>query len=459
MTVGVLPLNGIRILDASWVYAGPTCTRILADMGADVIVVENVNRLDTNRLWFPAENVMEQFWNRAGYHNKRHMSKRGITLDLNHPKAVEAFKRLVAWADILVESFSPRVLRNFGLDYPALKEIRPDLIMLSMSGFGQKGPRADWVAYGMGLDGLSGVAAITGYEGGQPLRTAISYSDPIAGIFGAGAVLVALAYKRRTGHGQYIDLSQMESTLGFIGEALMDHAMNQRVWPRTGNRDTSMAPHNCYRCRGEDSWVAIAVATDEEWGALRGVMGEPEWARDERFATTLGRWQNQQELDALIETWTHQHDHRDVEARLQSAGVPAAAVLNNKELVGDPHLRARRFFQLMDHAIIGKRLYPRQVPAVFNGERASARRMAPLLGEHNREVLRGIAGLSEEEVEQLEQEGAIGTEPAYAPRITPQFLANLQLPVDALIKAGAIVGMDPDYRERQLEVAPEEDAG
>jgi len=450
--LGAQPLTGVRVLDASWVWAGPTCTRILADMGADVITVENIQRLDVTRIWFPAENEMDEFWNRGGYCMKRHMSKRGITLNLSHPRGAEVFKRLAQWADVVVESFSPRVMKQFGLDYPVLRQTKRDLIMISLSGFGQKGPRADWTAYGMGIDALSGIAANTGYEGGPPIRTGVSYTDPIAGTFGAAAVLLALVHKRRTGEGTYVDLSQLEAAVEVIGETLMEFAMNKRVAPRIGNRHPSMAPHGVYRCQGEDAWVAIAVGTDEQWDRLCKAMGEPPWCREHRFSDLRSRWLNQDELDRLLETWTSTRDRFETARLLQAARVPAAPVLNNKDLVFDEHLRARRFFHVMNHPVVGERLYPVQAAGLFNGERVHARRRAPLLGEHSRGVLRSIAGLSEEEIDALEAERVTGDQPAFILDgiTTDQLKPMLQLPLDSLLKVGAITRLDADYRDKQL---------
>ena len=264
-----LPLEGIRVLDLTQVYAGPTCTRILSDLGADVIKLEGLKRMDITRNFVMPENTgKDDYWNRSGYFLLRNGGKKSLTLDFGDPEAVELVKRLVPHADIVAESFTPRVMAKFGLDYESLKAAKPEIIMVSLSGYGQTGPWRDFTAYGMGLEPASGISSLTGYRDGPPLRTGISFTDPYSGVVGAGAVLSALHYRRRTGKGQYIDLSEHESAVPVTGFALMDYALNGRMEPRMGNRSHWYAPQGCYRCKGEDNWIAITVRDDAEWECL-----------------------------------------------------------------------------------------------------------------------------------------------------------------------------------------------
>jgi crotonobetainyl-CoA:carnitine CoA-transferase CaiB-like acyl-CoA transferase len=443
-----LPLSGIRVLDLGQVYAGPTCARVLCDLGAEVIKIEGINRTDPIRNLFIADNDgRDDYWNRGAYYVFRNVGKRSITLELTTSQGVELFKRLVPLADVIVESFTPRVMRNLGLDYESLRQLRPDIIMISLSGYGQSGPWRDFGAYGTGLEAASGICSITGYCDGPPARTGISFTDPVTGLTGAGAVLLALHYRRCTGRGQFIDLSQHEAAIPLIGHALMDFVMNNRQQPRRGNRDLVAAPQGCYRCRGDDDWLVISVTNDSQWLRFAEAIGHPEWAQDERFADVLSRHRHHDELDALIETWTQEQDHIEAMHLLQRAGVTAAAVLNPKEVLLDPHLRERGAFDLEDVPGAGKRPVPRVLGARFSRFDAGARGPAPKLGEHNREVLQGLLGLSEEEVTRLEEEGVIGTEPvlAWPLPIARQFVVQ---PLVSFKQIGAVLDMEPDFKEQ-----------
>jgi len=411
-----LPLAGVRVLDLTVVYAGPTCTRLLADMGAEVIKIEAVQRPEGIRRCIYAENDPgENWWDRSGYFVKRNLGKRGVTLDLTRAEGVQLLKRLAATSDVVAENFSPRVMRNFGLDYDSLCRISPDIIMISLSGFGQHGPRANWVAYGMGLEAAAGLTALTGYHDGAPMRTGMSWTDPLTGIAGAAAVLIALRHKHHTGKGQYIDLSEQECGLTFIGEVFLEHALSGAVPPRRGNRHPRRAPQGVYPCLGDDAWVAISVENDADWHALCRALERGDWATGDGLAHVTGRLRRQDEIDSVIAGWTRRRTNYQVMHLLQEAGVPAAAVLDAKELLLDPHLRARRLFEWMDHQVIGLRPYPRAFPVLFDGSPFGGRGPAPLLGEHTRRVLRETLGLAEKELDRLEEQQIIGGRPVVQP--------------------------------------------
>jgi len=443
-----LPLEGIRVVDFTQVFAGPACTRVLADLGAEVIKIESVNRLDITRSLIITDNDgLDHPWNRGSYFVIRNTGKKGITLDLNQPQGVDIARRLIATADIVAESFTPRVMRNFGLHYEALCEIKPDIIMLSMSGYGQQGPYMDWGAYGMGLEPASGISRLTGYRDGGPLRSGLSFTDPLSGFVAAGAVLAALHYRRRTGKGQYIDLSEQEAAIPLIGAHIMEYVMTGRLPRRMGNRSEYAAPQGCYPCRGEDSWIVISVESDDEWSALCRATGHAEWEDDERFADVLSRHRHHDEIDRLLSEWTSQHDHLEAMRLLQAAGVKAAAVLDGKEILFDPHFRARHHFDLVDQPLLGKRWVQRHVIAKFSDFEAETRSHAPLLGEHNRDVLIGELGLSEEEYQALEDGHVLGTEPDMV--VPPQVLsAALKLPYDKYVEHGIIRTIDRDYQQQ-----------
>jgi len=446
-----LPLEGVRVIDLAQVFAGPACTRILADLGADVVRFESANRLDVTRNLIITDNDgLDHYWHRASYFVVRNAGKREVVLDLAKDEGRDVFRRLVAGADIVVESFTPRVMANFGLGYDALKSIKPDLIMCSLSGYGQDGPMRDYGAYGMGLEPASGISSITGYRGGPPIRSGLSFTDPYSGFVGAGAILAALHYRRRTGKGQYIDLSEQEAAIPIMAAALLEYQMTGRTPARLGDRSPWAAPQGCYRCAGDDRWAVISVSDDAEFARLAQAMAHPEWAGDARFATVLARRDHHDELDELITQWTSQRDHYDVFHALQAAAVKAAPVLDGKEVLFDPHFRERHHFDVIDQPLLGKRPVQRHLAARFTRFEAKPRRHAPLLGEHNDEVLRE-AGYSDDDIAKLKEDGVIADKPNLP--VPPQFVAMaLKLPYDRYIEHGILQALEPDYRE-QLGIA------
>jgi len=434
-----LLLEGVRVLDLTMAYAGPIGTRVWADMGAEIIKIESIQRIDmpTRVISYPENEPGEDPWNRGGYFHRLNVNKYGITLDLTNPKGVDIFKRLVKISDVVAENFSPRTMKNFGLDYEVLKGIKPDIIMVSMSGFGSTGPERDYVAYVPVME-AAGLSSISGFPDGMPMPTGTGYGDWLLGMSGAAAVLAALFYRRRTGKGQHIDVAGREAVITHIGEAVMDYTMNRRVWGRMGNRHPSMAPHGCYRCCDEEERITIAVSSDEEWKALCRAMGDPPWTKEERFSTALGRWQNQDELDSLIEEWTKKHHHYEAMRILQQAGVAAGAVLNPKEVLLDPHLLERRFFRVIEHAPeVGKRPQPMQMPAKFSESWGGPLKPAPRVGEHNEHILGELLGMSSEEIASLEEENVIGKTPLLR-------LPWRGLKLERIAEAGAVI-LDRDY--------------
>lgn len=443
-----LPLAGTRILDLSQVWAGPVCTSILASLGACVIKVEGLTRGDVSHSILPLDNDPgDDPWNSGPYYFCHNAGKRSLALELTGEPGVKLFKRLVPSCDVLIENFAPRVMRNFGLTYDVLREIRPDLIMVSMSGYGQSGPYSDHSAYGMGLESAAGIASITGYRGGPPRRSGVSFTDPIAGIAAAGAVLLALRHRERTGRGQFIDMSQQEAAIPFLGAALMEYQMTGRVPSPRGNRSVVAAPQGCYRCRGDDDWLVISVDSDEEWARFCDAAGHPEWCDDDRFATVLARHENHDVLDSLVEGWTRDQDHIEAFHLLQRSGVKAAPVLNGKEMLLDPHLGERGHFDVIDHGRFGPRPIPRHLAAKFDRMDARPDRPAPALGEHNAEVLQELAGLSKEEIAEMEAQQAIGTAGVLA--VAPEVMRGmLRYPLDLMVEQGALRAVEEDYLDQ-----------
>lgn len=344
--------------------------------------------------------------NRSGYFATHNAGKLGIALNMRKPKAVEVAKRLVKWADVVIEAFTPRVMREWGLSYEELKKIKPDIIMASTCLQGQTGPHSPHRGYGQMPSAMAGWFELTGWPDGEPVGPYSAYSDWIDWNYLLLSILAALDYRSRTGKGQYIDQSQFESAIHFLAPAILDYNLNGRVATRIGNRDPYAAPHGAYRCRGEDRWCVIAVTNDEEWQAFCRVIGNPDWTKEPKFATLLGRKENEDELDRLVEEWTVNYSPEEVMILMQSAGVPAGAVQNAEDLFHDPQLKHRAHFVVLDHVEMG----PHSVgTAVFRLSRCpnEPRFAAPLFGEHNELVLKGFLGLSDEEIADLMAEGVL----------------------------------------------------
>lgn len=407
-----LPFANLRIVDATNSWAGPFTTQIFANLGAEVIKVESIQYMDTWRASGNLGDNQDAYWERSPLWNSVNTDKLGITLDLNDPRAKDIFLKLVKISDIVAENFTPRVMKNFGLDYPALQAINPGIIMISLPAHGATGPWKDTGGFAASIEQTAGIPMLTGYPDGLPKMSSAGFTDPIAGINGAAAVLTALLSRQKTGKGQYIDLSQVEATTSLLGDAIVDYSMNGQIPPRRGNRHPFAAPHGYYPCKGEDKWLALAIYTDAEWQKLCRVMRQPELTRDPRFATADDRYRHQDELDAIIEQWTRQQEHYTAMHRLQKAGITAAPVLNPQELLADPHLAARGTYSKVDRKIMGEHPYPvPTAPLKLSGIKAKIKLPAPLLGEHNEYVLGDILGLSPDEIQQLAKDNVIGKRP------------------------------------------------
>jgi crotonobetainyl-CoA:carnitine CoA-transferase CaiB-like acyl-CoA transferase len=386
-------LRNIRILDFSWVLAGPYATRILADFGAEVIKVQ------------PLMPEAEDKFSR-GYYNTWNRNKLGITLNLNKPQGVALAKRLVSMSDAVVENFAPRVMANWELDYPSLRKVKPDLIMVSMSTMGQTGPWRDYVGFGQTVQAFSGITYLTSFPGKPPIGLGYSYADHIAGLMAALALLGALEYRQRTGEGQYIDVSQVEAMSSLLGSAILDYTISGREVEPVGNTSTQAAPYGVYRCQGDDRWCAITVFSDDDWQRFQQALGNPSWIEDKRFATLAGRLENTEELDRLVEGWTREHTAEEVMARLQEQGVAAGVVENATDLAKDPQLRARGFFIELDHPELGKTISD-ATPIRLSDTPARYSRAAPVAGQDNEYVYRQLLGMSDGELSELERQGII----------------------------------------------------
>jgi len=432
-------LDGIRILDLTMVFAGPVATKILAELGAEVIKIESIQRADvfTRANVYPENEPGKDPWNRGCLFHTLNAGKRGISLNLGSEEGREIFKRLIKISDAVVENYSPRVMENWGMGYEELKKIKSDIIMVSISGLGHYGPLRDFYMYVPGMEGMSGLTYITGFPGEPPLLSGCAYGDWVTGAHAAAALLTALYYRMQSGKGQYVDVSGREAVACHIGEILTGYTLNKQNPSMMGNRHASAAPHSCYRCRGEDSWVNIAVENDEQWQRFCKAIGSPAWTAEERFATNRSRWQNQDELDRLVEEWTIQHDHIEVMQILQEAGVAVGAALNMKEVNLNPHLIDRGFFQIIDHGDgIGKRPIASQMPAKFSEAESFVPKRAPRFGEDDEYVFGSLLKMSKVEMEKLAKDKIIGGPPTF-PRGRPTRTDLIEQQ-----KAG---WFDPDY--------------
>ncbi|HXW84379.1 MAG TPA: CoA transferase [Candidatus Binataceae bacterium] len=399
-------LEGVHVLDFAWVGVGPITTKYLADNGAEVIRIESMSRLDVLRIGPPWKDARPGI-NSSQFFASYNTSKKGITLNLSQPKARDLARRLVPWADIVVESFTPKAMRNWGLDYEHLRELRPDLIMLSTCMQGQTGPNALYPGFGQLMAALSGFYYISGYSEGEPSPPYGAYTDFIAPRFSASALLAALDYRRRTGKGQYIDMSQYEAAMHNLAPAVVDYFATGRVLGPAANRSARYAPHGAYRCADEDGnerWIAIAVASDEQWTAMLRVLGVS--SADPRFTTLRSRIEQRESLDSYVNAHTRSVSARELTAKLQAAGVAAYPVQNCMDLHNDENLEAFDFWHWLEHKEMGAAVYE-GLEHRMSRTPGALRAAAPILGQHNDEVFRGMLGLSAAEIEQLQKENVI----------------------------------------------------
>ena len=397
--------EGIKVLDFTWAAVGPLSTKILSDYGAEVIKIENHLHPDGTRVGGPFKDDIPGM-NRSGCFNQWNTGKRSILLNLAHPKGVKVATILAAWADVVVENFSGGTIRRIGLGYEELKKINPDIIMLSSCMMGQTGPYASHPGLGPLLTALSGFNQITGWPDRQPLGPSGAYTDFIGPRFAVLAIMAALDYRCRTGKGQYLDLSQYESSVHFIAPLLLDYTINKRIAGRVGNRLSYAAPHGAYRCSGEDRWCAIAVFTDEEWQNFCEVIGNPKWTKEIKFSTLWARKENEDELDSLISEWTINYPAEQVMEQMQSAGVAAGVLQNSIDMQEyDPQLKHRHFYWSLEHPEVGR--YTALRPNFVVSKAPYEIKRAPLLGEHNEYVLKEILGMSDDEIAELVIQGVL----------------------------------------------------
>jgi crotonobetainyl-CoA:carnitine CoA-transferase CaiB-like acyl-CoA transferase len=420
MTAMTLPraLAGVRVLDFTWVRAGPWATRWLGAFGAEIIKIEWPEHLDilrSNRNTIPPG--VEPTPNAPGQFADTNVNKLGLTINVRTPRGLELIKRLIAISDIVIENFSSRVMRNWGIGYDEMQRLRPDIIYVSMAGFGHTGRHHHYTTMGPSAQALSGLTFSSGLPGKPPAGWGWSYLDDTGGMYGAMCALTALHHRNATGQGQHVDLSQMITGITLNGAAFLDRTVNGRqarrqgfppgnrtVWPGTSPlnsyRGPTVAPHNAYRTKGggHNDWCVIACFADDEWQRLVDVMGRPGWATDVKFSGVMGRLQHQEELDEGIERWTLTLEKYELTQKCQAAGVRAMPVQSSEDRVEhDPQLRARGLYTELDHPVLGRRKF-QGVPFKLSRTPAAVYRAAPLIGQHTRQVLQDLLGLGLEEI-------------------------------------------------------------
>ena len=423
--------------------AMPTALHIMADMGAEVIKVEShtLFRTEEARVLYADNDPGDQPWNREGSFNALQRSKLGVTLNLKTAEGVRAFKDLAQISDVVVENNRAGTMQRLGLGYDELVKVKPDLIYMSNTGFGYTGPWRRYAGIGRMFELTCGLSQFTGYPDEGPRRVGKAFFDLHVGWMATFAILAALHYREQTGKGQWLDFSMYQVGVATMGDAILDYVANGRNGQIMGNRHNWFAPHSVYRCKGDDKWIAIAVENDDHWNALCHVMNDPDWSREEKFTTGGGRWSHQDEIDQHLNNWTEEHSHLELMTLLQTSGIPASAVMNSREILTDPHMQARKFYEPIEHPPetgIGKKLYFGR-PWKMSKTPSFIRRPAPKLGEHNELILGDMLGRTPTEIEKLYEIGVLGTLPESPPSFQPPTH-------ERQIEDGSLVGYDQDYR-------------
>jgi crotonobetainyl-CoA:carnitine CoA-transferase CaiB-like acyl-CoA transferase len=407
------PFEGLRVLDMTGYWAGPLAGHMLALLGAEVIHVESSTRPDGARLVGGVPQTEAQYWERGPIFAALNTNKKSLTLDLQDERGLDLLRRFVGTADVVIENYTPRVLEQLGLGYEELRKDRPDLVMVRMPGFGLDGPWREKAAFAFVIEDASGLTWLTGHPDLLPIEP-YTVGDPNAGLHALWGLLVALEHRRRTGEGALVEAAMVDAGVNVAAEQAIEYSAYGALLERDGNRGPLAAPQNLYKAAGpdeagrDDSWVAIAVATDEQWSSLRTALGEPEWAKDTALATAAGRRDAHDRIDAELSEWCRARSADDIVDQLWAAGVPVAKVTQPHDQPELPPLQARRFFEDLEHPVIGTSRYSTLPMRFSRGPERVHTRHAPLLGEHNHELLSDL-GLSPSEIGALEADGVIGT--------------------------------------------------
>lgn len=415
-----LPFSGLRVLDMTTFWAGPSCTHPLGMLGAEVIHLESTPRPDGTRLIAGIPATVEQWWERSPIFSALNTNKKSLTLDFQTEQGRDLLRRLIASCDVVVENFTPRVIDQIGLDFESVRALREDIVMVRMPGFGLDGPWRDNPAFAYIIEDASGLSWLTGYPDRTPFEP-YSIGDPNAGIHAFSALMLALEHRRRTGEAVLVEAAMVDAALSIAAEQVIEYSAYGALLQRDGNRGPTASPQNIYQSveidefGRDDSWVAIAVSTDAQWAALRAALGQPEWAMDPGLDSAAGRRAQHDLIDEKLAAWCRSRSSDEIVETLWPAGVPVAKVMQPHRQLELDQVRFRRFFEHVGHPVNNAAPHSTLPVSLATGPRALHRQAAPLLGEHNHELLARL-GLSDDEISALAADGVIGTEPGVGGR-------------------------------------------
>ena len=401
--------EGIKIAEFAWVVVGPSTSRYFADQGATVVKIESHTRLDTNRVNGPFVNGIPTP-DGSMFYGKHNPNKYCISIDLASPGGKKLAWKMIEWADVVTESFSPGTMEKWGMGYEDIKKIKPDVIFFSSSMQGRGGPHSSYAGYGQNAVNFSGFSEVTGWPDRLPSPPYGAYTDYVSCRFAAFAIMAALEYRRRTGKGQYIDQSQFESSVQFFAPPVMDYQINGNIMKRNGNRFPFSSPHGVYKCQGEDNWVALTVGDEDQWENFCLAVGNPGLELKAEFATLEQRKKNEDALDKLITDWTLTHTAEKVEAILQKAGVPCSIVEKASDIYKDPQLASRNYFTTLEHPTMGLQKYEAQGCFLLSKTPREIKTPSPTVGEHNEYVFKELLKMSDDEIADFIVDGSITTE-------------------------------------------------
>jgi crotonobetainyl-CoA:carnitine CoA-transferase CaiB-like acyl-CoA transferase len=401
--------EGIKVAEFAWVVVGPSTSRYLADHGATVVKIESHKRLDTNRINGPFVGGIPTP-DGSMFYGKHNPNKNCISIDLGSPGGKKLAWKMIMWADIVTESFSPGTMEKWGMGYEDIKKVKPDIIYFSSSMQGRGGPHTSYAGYGQNAVNFSGFTEITGWPDRLPSPPYGAFTDYVSCRYAAFAMMAALMYRKKTGKGQYIEQSQFETSVQHLAPPVMDYQINGTIMNRNGNRYPTAAPHGVYQCKGDDRWIAISVMNEEQWLNFCEVIGNPVLARNKEYSNSFQRKKHEDILDRLVTDWTLTQNVEDAETALQKAGIPSNLVEKASDIYVDPQLEARGYFTTLEHAAMGRQKYEAQACFILSKTPRKIITPSPCVGEHNECVFRDMIGMNDDELAEHIIDGSITTQ-------------------------------------------------
>jgi benzylsuccinate CoA-transferase BbsF subunit len=401
--------DGVKVAEFAWIVVGPSTSRYLAEHGATVVKIESHKRLDTNRVNSPFVNN-EPTPESSMFYGRHNPNKFSVSIDMKNPRGLELAWKLINWADIVTESFSPGTMEKWGIGYEEVRKVRPDIIYFSSSMQGRGGPHSSYAGYGQNACNFSGFADLSGWPDRMASQPWGAYTDYVCCRFAAFALIGALIHRKLTGQGQYVEQSQFESSLHFLMPAIMDYQVNGNIITRMGNRTPLFAPHGVFQSKGDDRWVAITVTTEEMWQKFCNAIGRPDLAKQKEYATLADRKQNEDRLEDIVTAWTKQYTNQEAENILQKAGVAAHMVSRPSDVYKDKQLEARHYWVPLDHEAMGRQKFEPQSSFIMSKTPRKILRPSPMLGEHNEYVFKELIGMSDDEIAEHIIDGSITTQ-------------------------------------------------